>query len=64
MIAKQPVDQGRLVNDETCGLCPGARTRAFDVHEIRVWRLNKSLELVPALFSLERWVEEVNGERL
>ena len=40
------------------------RTRALDVHEIRVWRLHKSLELVLLLLELGRGVEEIDGESL
>lgn len=36
--------------------------RALDVHEIRVWRLHKSLELVLLLLELGRGVEEIDGE--
>lgn len=39
-------------------------TWAFDVHEVRVWRLHKSLELVPLFFGFLGGVEEIDGERL
>jgi len=39
-------------------------TWAFDVHEVRVWRLHKSLELVPLLFGFLGGVEKIDGERL
>ena len=40
------------------------RTRALDIHEVRVRRLYKSLELVLFLLGLDGGVEEINGERL
>jgi hypothetical protein len=40
------------------------RTWALDVHEVRVWRLHKSLELVPLLFGFLGRVEEIDSERL
>ena len=40
------------------------RTRALDVHEIRVWRLYQTLELVPAGLSGGGGVEEIDGESL
>ena len=40
------------------------RTWALDVHEVRVWRLHKSLELVPLLFGFLGGVKEIDGERL
>ena len=39
-------------------------TRALDVHEVRVWRLHKSLELVLLLLEFGRGVEEIDGESL
>jgi hypothetical protein len=39
-------------------------TRALHVHEVRVGRLHKALELVRALLGLRERVEEVDGERL
>ena len=40
------------------------RTWALDVHEVRVWRLYQTLELVAAGLSGSRGVEEVDGESL
>jgi len=39
-------------------------TWAFDVHKVRVWRLHKSLELVPLFFGFLGGVEKIDGERL
>ena len=39
-------------------------TWALDIHEIGIWRLHKSLELVPLLFEFLRGVKKVDGERL
>ena len=40
------------------------RTGALHIHEVRIGRLHKTLELVAALFVLSRGVEEVDGESL
>ena len=40
------------------------RTRALDIHEVGVWRLYQTLELVAAGFSSGSGVEEVDGESL
>jgi len=39
----------------------GAAAGAFDVHEVGVWGLNKSLELVEVFLIVIRWVEKVNS---
>lgn len=43
--------------------CNGKATGAFDIHEVRVWRLHKSLEFVLPLLGLSRGVKEIDGER-
>lgn len=40
------------------------RTRALDIHEVRVWRLHDTLELVSAGLSSGAGVEEIDGESL
>lgn len=39
-------------------------TRALDIHEVRVWRLHDTLELVSAGLSSGAGVEEIDGESL
>jgi hypothetical protein len=38
------------------------RTRALDIHEIRVGRLHQAFQLVLSLLRLDGRVEEVDGE--
>ena len=40
------------------------RTWALDVHEVRVWRLHQTLELVAAGLRGGSGVEEIDGESL
>ena len=64
MIAKQPKHTGRCEHRADSKDDKTGRTWAFDVHEIRVRRLHKSLELVPLLFGFLGGVKEIDGERL
>ena len=43
---------------ETCG--DGVASSTFNVHEVGVWSLNESLELVLVLFRLISGVEEID----
>jgi len=38
-------------------------TWTFDVHEVGVWRLHKTLELVPSVFGFLGGVKKIDGER-
>ena len=64
MIAKQPTCAGHRKHpvgpkDDKIG-----HTWTFHVHEVGVWRLHESLELVPLLFGFWGGVEKIDGERL
>ena len=64
MIAKQP---RWTSNGEHRGASKDGkvgRTWTLDVHEVRVWRLHKSLELVTFFFGFLGGVEKIDGERL
>ena len=64
MMAKQPTCAGRRKHLVYSKDGKTRRTWTFDVHEVRVWRLHKSLELVPLLFRFLGGVEKIDGERL
>ena len=42
----------------------GHNTRAFDVHEVRVWGLHKSLEFVSFVFGFLGRVKKIDSGRL
>jgi len=43
--------------------CDRETAWALDIHEVRIWRLHKSLELVPLLFGFLGGIEKIDGER-
>ena len=63
-MAKQPTQMQTHMSKKTDAGMDTLRTRALDVHEVRVGGRHKTLELVPALLGLSGGVEEVNGESL
>jgi len=57
----------RTANDDCLGMGEhggdGEAPWALDIHEVRVWRLHETLQLVPALLGGGRGVEEIDGKR-
>lgn len=64
VMAKHPITLGCQLDADLKQGWLGKRTRALNVHEVRVGRLYKTLELVLLLLVLGRGVQQIDGESL
>ena len=64
MIAKQPRRASHREHPTSPKDDKTGGTWALDIHEVRIWRLHKPLELVPLFFGFLGGVEKIDGERL